>query len=343
MVEITAPAPGPAGSRKAAVFLVSVDSETAARVLAQLGKDEQERMAFEVARLEAEPPGREESEAVLREFAAQQAGLEQLGQGGLEAARRLLEKVLPGGEARRVFETVQASLRRSPFGFLQKAAPEDLVAFLADEHPQTVALILSHLGPGQAAEILERLEPPRRREVVRRLATLERTSVEVVGQVEKALESKLAAMGTPDLSRAGGLPVVAAILNRVKRSTEREILEGMEEEDAEMAERVRRLMFSFDEILRVDDRGVQNLLRNVDTAQVSLALKTASPELRDKFFRNMSKRASELVREEMEYMGPVRLSDVEASRRAIVDVVRRLEEQGELLIEGRTGAEEVVR
>ncbi|SVE09415.1 uncharacterized protein METZ01_LOCUS462269, partial [marine metagenome] len=167
-------------------------------------------------------------------------------------------------------------------------------------------------------------------------------SPEVVQQVEKALENKLSAFFTQELRKTGGVEAAAEILNMVQRSSERNILEGLEEEDPEMVEQIRRLMFTFDDILRVNDRGVQNVLKGIDTSQLSMALKTASEELRDKFLKNMSKRAADLIKEEMEFMGPVRLADVEAAQQAIVDVVRRLEEQGEVIIEGRGGGEEIV-
>lgn len=330
------------GARKAAILLVSIDQESAARVMAQLGKDDQEKIALEIVRLESEPPGRDERDAVLREFYNLHLAHQYLEHGGMDYAKRILEKIYPPDEVRDLLATIESTIRGAPFGFLKKTEAENLVAFIADEHPQTIALILAHLGPHQAAAILEGLPLKKQQEVVKRLATMEQTSPEVVEQVEKALESKLSTLVTQRFRRAGGIPTAAEILNLVQRATERNILEGLSEESPDLAERIRRLMFTFDDILRVNDRGVQNLLKNIDTSQLSLALKHAAPELKDKFFRNMSKRAAELITEEMEFMGPVRLSDVEAAQQAIVDVVRRLEEQGELMIEGRGGSEDIV-
>ncbi len=335
-------APDAAGARKAAILMVTIDQESAARVLSRLDKAEQERIALEIVRLETAPPDREERDAVLREFAGVHAARRYMEQGGIAYARQILEKIYPADEVRRILETVEASARPSPFGFLQKGDAENLVAFIADEHPQTIALILAHVGTGQAAGILAALPQSRQMEVVRRLATLEQISPEVVEQVGRALESKLASFVAREFRKTGGVEAAAAILNLVPRSTERAILDGLAQESPEMADRIRALMFSFADITRVNDRGMQNLLRNIDMSQLAMALKHAPPEVKDKFYRNMSKRAAELVREEIEFLGPVRLSDVEAAQQAIVEVVRRLEDQGELIIEGRPGSEEII-
>jgi flagellar motor switch protein FliG len=337
-----APALSAAGARKAAILMVAVDAETAARILAPLEKAEQERVALEIVRLESDPAGRDERDAVLREFAGLHLAHQYAEQGGIAYARQVLERIYPAEEVRRIVETVEASTHPSPFGFLQRADAGNLVTFIADEHPQTIALILAHLGPNQAAGLLEGLPPKKQQEVVKRLATLEHTSPEVVEQVGQALETKLASFVAREFRKTGGLEAAAGILNLVQRSTERTILEGVSEESPEMAEQIRRLMFSFADVLRVNDRGVQNLLRNIDMSQLALALKHAPPDIQDKFYRNMSKRAAELVREEIEFLGPVRLSDVEAAQQAIVEVVRRLEDQGELIIEGRPGSEEII-
>jgi len=331
-----------AGPRRAAILLVSIDTEAAARILTHISKEDQERMVLEIAKLDQNPPTREERDAVLKQFHHLYLAQQYVEQGGLNYARELLEKVLPVEEVRKIIESVEMSMKQSPFGFLQKTEAGSLVTFIQDEHPQTIALIIAYLPPGQASELLEGLPLRKQQEVIRRLATMEHTSPEVVGEVERALQTKLSSFTTQELHKTGGVEAAAEVLNLVQRATERNILEALEEETPEMVEQIRRLMFTFDDILRVNDRGVQNLLKSIDTSQLSLALKTASPELRDKFFRNMSKRAAELVQEEMEFMGPVRLTDVESAQQAIVDVVRRLEEQGELIIEGRGGAEEIV-
>ena len=279
---------------------------------------------------------------ILKEFHNMHLAMTYMEQGGLPYARMLLERVLPPDEVRKIIETIEASMKMAPFGFLQKAETENLVTFIQDEHPQTIALLVAYMTPTQAGEVLEALQLTKQREVIKRLATMEHTSPDIVKQLERALESKLASLMTQEFKKTGGIEQAAEVLNLVQRSTERNILEGLEEEDPEMVEQIRRLMFTFDDIMRVNDRGVQNLMKNIDTSQLSLALKTASPELKEKYFKNMSKRAAEIIREEMEFMGPVRLADVESAQMAIVDVVRRLEEQGELIVEGRGGAEEIV-
>ncbi len=328
------------GARRTAVLLVAVDAETAERLMGHLAKADQERVALEIARLENVPASKEERDAVLREFYSTALAQQHVEQGGLAYARRLLEKTYPAAEVDRIVQT--ASARMSPFGFLQRTDKENLLAFIGEEHPQTVALILAHLGPQQSASILESLPVKKQQEIVRRLATMEHTSPEVVQQVERALETRFSGLVTQDLRKTGGVGSAAGILNLVPRSVERGILEGLQEEEPEMVDRIRRLMFTFEDIHRVNDRGVQNLLKNVETSRLSLALKTAAPDLREKFFKNMSQRAAENLREEMEMMGPVRLSDVEAAQQAVVDMVRQLEESGELIVEGRGGAEMVV-
>jgi flagellar motor switch protein FliG len=330
------------GPRKAAVFLVSIDQESASRIFAQLDKSEIERLGLEIAKLEAQPVNREERDKILEEFYHLHLAQQYIEHGGIGYARTLLEKVLPAEEVRKIIETIEQSLKATPFNFLHKTETEDLLTFVQDEHPQTIALILAYLIPSQSAEILERLPIKKQQDVIKRLANMQHTSPEVVERVEKALQAKLASIVTHELSEAGGVKQAAEILNLTQRTTEKTILEGLEEEDPELVENIRRLMFTFDDILRVNDRGVQNLLRQIDPQQLALSLKAASPELKDKFFKNMSKRAVENIKEELEFMGPVRLSDVEGAQQAIVEVVRKLEEQGDLVIEGRGGAEEII-
>jgi flagellar motor switch protein FliG len=322
--------------------MVALDAESASRLMSELDKADQERLAVEIVRLEDAPPDAAERERVLREFYGAHLARQASARGGRGSARQILEKIHSPEEVRRILETAEHVLGKSRFEFLKKAAPENVVAFIADEHPQMIALILSHLEAGQAARILEELPLIKQQEVVRRLASLEPTSPQVVAQVERALESRLSALSVQQLTETGGVASAARILNQVQRSTERTILEGLKSEEPELVDRIRRLMFTFGDLLRVNDRGVQNLLKNVDTTRLALALKTAKPEIRDKFFRNMSKRAQERVAEELELMGPVRVVDVEAAQQAIVDEVLRLEEAGELVVEGRSDAENVM-
>ena len=331
-----------AGLRKAAILMVSLDQDSAIKVMAQMEKDDIERLSLEIAKLENEALNKEERDGVLEEFYHLGLAQQYIEQGGLAYARGLLEKVLPPDEARRILETIEQSMKMAPFSFLNKTDSENLVTFIQDEHPQTISLIMAFMPPSQAAEILEGLPARKQQDVIKRLATMEHTSPEVVTRVEKALEQKLSAFVNQELRQAGGVEKAAEVLNLLARSTERAVFEGLEESDPELADQIRRLMFVFEDILRVNDRGVQALLKHIDNEKLSLALKTATPELKDKFLRNVSKRAAELIKEEMEYMGPVRLADVEASQQEIVDVVRKLEEQGEIIIEGRGAAQEII-
>jgi flagellar motor switch protein FliG len=254
----------------------------------------------------------------------------------------LLERSLPAEEAAVIMEGLEQSIQMTPFHFLQKAEAASLVTFVQDEHPQTIALILTHLQAKQAAEVLAALQPKKQIEVVRRVATMGQTTPEAIRQVEKGLESKLSTIVSQDLERSGGVESIAEILNLVDRTTEKGILESLEESDAELVEKIRRLMFVFDDILLVDNKGIQQVLKEVDQEELALALKGASEDVKAKIFGNMSERAASLIKEDMEYMGPVRLSDVEAAQQRIVDVVRRLEEAGELIIQGRGGEEQVI-
>jgi flagellar motor switch protein FliG len=331
-----------AAARKTAILMISVEQEIAARLMAQLDRREQERIAREIILLEARPPSKEERERVIRDFyhfhLAQQAGAP----GGPRSAQSLLEKVYPAGEAKKLIEDVQAGMGGSRFEFLRKADPSSVVHFIGDEHPQLIALIVSHLDPVLGGKILEGLSLTKQQDVVKRLAAMEPTSPQVVHQVEKALESRLSSFAPPEGQGLDGAQVAARVLNHVGRATERGILESLKDEEPELAERIKRLMFTFSDLVRVNDRGIQNLLKSVDTSRLALALKTAGPELKDKFFRNMSRRAVDRVQEEMELLGPVRVVDVQSGQNAIVDEALRLEEAGELLIEGRGGAESLV-
>ncbi len=330
-----------AGLRKAAVLLISLEQEMASTVLAQMDRSLVEAVTVEIARLEEVT--REERDKVLTEFHDLCVAQAMVDQGGSATAKELLLKAgRPEEEVQEILELLGQAKKAAPFSFLNKAESGNLLAFLQSEHPQTIALILAHIQAAKASEILAGLPAKKQLDVVKRLATMENTSPEVVKEVEKALEKKLSAVISSEGHELGGVEAVANMLNLTDRATERGILESLEEENPELVDQIRRHMFVFEDILRVDDRGVQNIMKEIDNEQLALALKTATPELKDKFLRNMSKRASEMIREEMEYMGPVRLADVEAAQQAIVDVVRRLEEQGDVIIEGRGEAQQVI-
>ncbi|MDQ7779293.1 MAG: flagellar motor switch protein FliG [Planctomycetota bacterium] len=328
------------GAQKAAVLLVSIDPDAAARVLAQLDKDTVEHLSVEIARLE--DVAREERDRIIEDFYHTAMAQQYVEQGGVPYARQLLERVLPPEEVTRIIETIEMSMKSSPFHFLQRADPAVLLTFLQDEHEQTIALILAYMGKNKAAEVLQGLPAKKQLEVVKRLSAIQHTSPESLAQVEHALERKLAAIVSEERHEAGGVKSVAEILNLADRATERSILETLEEEDPDLVDQIRRLMFVFEDIILVNDRGLQAVLREIDNDVLARSLKSATPELKEKFFKNMSKRAVDVIKEEMEFMGPIRLSDVESAQQKIVDIVRRLEEQGQVIIQGRGGVEEII-
>jgi flagellar motor switch protein FliG len=333
-------AEGLTGLRKAAILLVSLDSDTSSKILSNLQTEDIERISMEIARLEE--VSSETRDQVVREYYQTHMARKYLEQGGIDYARALLEKSLPPEDAAVILDNLQQSIQQTPFHFLKKTDPENLLTFIQDEHPQTIALILAHLTAKQASDILAGLSAKKQIEVVKRVARMEQTTPEAIRQVEAGLETRLASIVNQDLEQAGGVETIAEILNLVDRTTEKGILENLEEEDPDMVEQIRRLMFVFEDILLVNDKGIQQVLKEVESDELALALKTASEELKAKVFKNMSERAATLIKEDMEYMGPVRISDVEASQQRIVDVVRRLEEAGEVIVSGRGGEEEVV-
>lgn len=324
---------------KAAILLVSLDTEAASKVLTHLDHEQVERVSMEIARLGDVSP--ELREQVLDEFYQRCIASRYIEEGGIEYARTLLERSLDGGEAGRILEDVEQTIYGSPFHFLQKTDPANIAAFIQDEHPQTIALVISYLPPHTAGQVMENLPARRQVEVARRVAMMQQTSPETIREVEQGLSQRLSAIMGQNLRRTGGTASVAEILNNVSRTTEKGVLEALEEENPDLVEDIRKNMFTFNDLRKVNDRGVQTLLKEIEPEELALALKTAPENVQQKVFDNMSERAVANVKEEMEYMGPVRVSDVEAAQQRIVDIIRRLEEAGELIIEGR-GSEEIV-
>lgn len=325
------------GPQRAAVLLLSVDKEAAAVLLKQLDAASVEEVTRELASISRVAP--DVRVQIVREFYETVLAQSWVAEGGLEYASALLKQSVDPATADRIIQQISQSVQQTPFAFLQKAESDHLLTFIQDEHPQTIALIVSHLPHHKSAEILGGLPSQKQIEVIKRIANMEQTNPEVIREVEKGLESRLSNMLTQRLEKTGGVDTVAEMLNLVDRSTEKGILEGLETEDPDLVEAIRRLMFVFEDILLVNDKGIQAVLKEVDNDELALALKTASDELKDKVFKNMSERAAELIKEDMEYMGPVRVSDVEAAQQRIVDVVRRLEEAGEIIIAGRGGGD----
>lgn len=322
-------------TRKAAILLVALSQETAAEVLKKIPKDLVEEISREIANLEFVPADLREK--VVAEFYNMVLARQYANAGGLGWARSVLENTLPPEDAKRIITAIEHQVHQQPFSFLQKTETDNLLTFLQEEHPQTIALVLSHLPPAMASEILVGLPTERQVEVITRVARMDQTSPEIIKEVERGLEKRLAGLVTERFERVGGAGSVAEILNLAGRAAERSILEALEAQTPDLVEDIRRLMFVFEDILRVNDKGIQSVLKEIDNQELALALKTASDDLKDKIFKNMSERAATLIREEMEFMGPVRVSDVEAAQKKIVDIVRRLEDAGEIIISGKGG------
>ncbi|MBP7933855.1 MAG: flagellar motor switch protein FliG [Phycisphaerae bacterium] len=328
------------GQRKVAVFLLAVGPAVAGKLMRNMDRETVEDLTREIASLGVVPP--EKSQAIVEEFYNVALAKQYANEGGLNYAKMVLEQALPKEEAVKVMQQIEHQVHQQPFSFLQKAESENLLTFMQDEHPQTIALILAHLPSSKGSEILAGLPPAKQIEVVTRVANMEQTNPEVIREVEMGLEQRLSGIVSQQFQKVGGVEAVAEMLNLADRATEKGILETLEAEDPELVEQIRRLMFVFEDILLVNDKGIQSVLKEIDHDQLALALKTASEEMKEKIFKNMSERAALLIKEEMDYMGPVRLSDVEGAQQKIVDVVRRLEDAGEIILQGRGGDTDIV-
>ena len=326
--------------RKAAILLMSLPDDQAAQLLSKLGPKQVEAVSIEIAKTSG--VSGEEQETAIRDFAAANPTALTGSAGGLDVAKRMVERAL-GKSANTTLDNVRQSIEALPFGFLQKVDSQNLLTFIIDEHPQTIALILSHVPSSQAADIISGLPPERQLSVVRRVATMGQTSPEIIQEVEKGLERRMAAVMSQQFENAGGVSSVAEMLNVIDRATERSLLENLAQDDPDLVEEIRRLMFVFEDITKLTDRDIQSLLKNVESSQWAMALKGASEELKDKILNNMSKRASDLLREEMEYLGPVGLSSVEQTQQQIVDIIRRLEDAGEITTHGEEEEEQFIQ
>lgn len=318
------------GKQKAAILLLSLGSEISAGIMKNLREDEIEELSLEIANIRRVPA--EVKDQVLEEFYQICLAQEYILSGGIDSAREILEKALGSHKAHDIIGKLTASLQVRPFDFARKTEPSQLLNFIQNEHPQTIALVMAYLSPEQAAIILSALPPLQQVEVARRVATMDRTSPDVLREVELILEKKLSSFVMQDFTIAGGVESVVSILNRVDRGTEKTILEALAEENPELADEIKRRMFVFEDIVLLDNRSVQRILREIDAKDLSMAMKTASEDVKNLIFRNMSKRAVELLKEDMGYMGPVRLRDVEEAQQKIVNVIRQLEDSGEIII-----------
>lgn len=326
------------GRQKAAILLIALGAEAASHILKELEPKEVEQIVLEIASLRSVPP--EVSNAVLQEYYQLLTAHTYVVEGGIEYATLLLEKSLGLDRAREIVERVKLLTSIRGFDTLKKADPAQAASFLAKEHPQTIAFILSYLPPDQIAEIISHFDQSLRIEVIARIATLGKVSPDLVSEIESVMEQIAETTLQSHITMRGGSQLVAEVLNRSSSALAKSLLEALESRDPTLAEDIKRRMFLFEDIVLIDDRGVQRILREVDKRDLALALKVADEKVRQKIFKNMSERAAAVIKEELEFMGPVRLKEVEAAQGRIIEVIRRLAEQEEIVIAGR-GKEEV--
>ncbi len=327
-------------AQKAAILLVALGRETASRVVQHLSEDEVERVTFEMVHLGMVDAATRS--AVIEEFRGILEAQEIIASGGAEYAEEVLAAALGEDRAAEVIGRLIASLKVTPFEFARTADPSQILTFIQDEHPQTQALILAYLTAEQAAAVLAELPQDVQADVARRIATLDRTPPDVIRDVESVIERRMASLSTEDYgSVAGGVQTLVDILGRVDRTTEKTIFESLSETAPELAEEVRNRMFVFEDVVQLDNRTIQQVLMEIETNDLALALKSASKDVQSAIFANVSSRAAERIREDMEFMGPVRVAQVQEAQQRIVNVIRRLEEAGEIML-SRGGEDELV-
>ncbi len=327
------------GRRKAAILLIALGKEKASEIYKHLNEDEIEQLTLEIANLSKVDA--EAKNQVIEEFYQLCLAQNYISEGGIEYAREILERAMGSQKALEIINKLTSSLQVRPFDFIRKAEPSQILNFIQNEHPQTIALVLAYLRPQQAAAIISSLPQEKQVDVATRIALMDRTSPDVIKEVERVLERKLSSMLTADFTNAGGIQALVDILLSVDRGTEKYIMENLELRDKELAEEIRKRMFVFEDIVTLDNRSIQRFLREVDNSDLALALKGASEEVKKVIFANMSKRLQEMIKEDMEYMGPVRLRDVENAQQKIVNIIRQLEEAGEIII-SRGGGDEII-
>jgi len=327
------------GKQKAAILLISLGPDVSASIYKHLSEDEIEQLTLEISSVRKLEPSLKE--AVLHEFEQITLAQNYLEKGGVSYAKQVLEKALGPEQAMMIINRLTSSLQVRPFDFARKADPMQLLNFIQHEHPQTIALILSYLEPPQAGQILSSLPQERQADIARRIATMGSTSPEVINEVEQILERKLSATVTQDYTQTGGLEAVVEVLNGVDRATEKIIIDTLEIQDPALAEEIKQRMFVFEDIVTLDNRSIQRVIRDVENDDLLLSLKVASEEVKSIIFKNMSSRMVETFKEEMEFMGPVRLKDVEEAQSRIVAGIRRLEDAGEIVL-ARGGGDDII-
>lgn len=327
------------GLQKAAILLIALGPEKSSNIFKHLKEDEIEELTLEIANTRTITP--QVRDEVLDEFYQVCLAQQYIAEGGINYAKEVLEKSFGVDKARDVIGKLTASLQVKPFEFVRKTDPSQLLNFIQDEHPQTIALILSYLSAAQSALIISALSPDRQADVAKRIAVMDRTSPDIIKEVEKVLESKLASLVNQDYTIVGGVDAVVEILNTVDRGTEKHIMETLEIEEPELADEIRKKMFVFEDILLLDDRAIQRVLRDVDNSDLAIALKGSNEEVQNAIFNNLSKRLAVMIKEDMEFMGPVRMKDVEEAQQKIVNIIRKLEDSAEIVI-SRGGGDEIV-
>ncbi|MBX3119384.1 MAG: flagellar motor switch protein FliG [Fimbriimonadaceae bacterium] len=325
--------------QKAAIMLMILGPEQSGSMMRFFKEEQVEQLSIEVARLERVTP--EQRAQVIHEFHELAIAQEYMAEGGIEHAKRVLEQAFGAERAESIIEKVVTAMQVVPFEFLKKADPAQVLSFIQDEHPQTIALILAYMPINAAAQIVSKLPQDLRVEVAARIASMEQTPPEVVRRIEQVLEKKISTVLSQEMTYAGGPKALVDLLNRVDRTTERLIMDSISESDPELADTVKNMMFVFEDIIQLDDRALQQVLKEVDMKELATALKGTGVEVQNKFYKNMSERAVAMLKEDMEFMGPVRLKIVEEAQQKIVAAIRRLEEAGEITI-SRAGEEDVL-
>ena len=327
------------GLQKSAILLIALGPEKSASIFKHLKEEEIEELTLEIANTRSITP--QIKEGIIEEFYQVCLAQQYIAEGGIGYAKELLEKALGAEKAMSVIGKLTASLQVKPFEFVRKTDASQLLNFIQDEHPQTIALILSYLSPLQASMIISALPPERQADVAKRIAMMDRTSPDVIKEVERVLERRLASLVNQDYTIVGGVDAIVNILNTVDRATEKHIMESLEIEEPELADEIRKKMFVFEDIMLLDDRAIQRVLRDVDNNDLAVALKNANEEVKEVVFKNLSKRLAAMIKEDMDFMGPVRMKDVEEAQQKIVGIIRRLEDAGEIVI-SRGGGDEIV-
>lgn len=326
------------GKEKVAILLIALGPQKSSEVFKHFNDEEIEELTLQIANMRMVSPT--EKQQVIEEFYQICLAQEYISEGGINYAKDVLERALGSDKALNILNKLTSSLHVRPFEFIRKADPNQLLNYIQNEHPQTIALILSYLSSAQSAQILSSLPLEKQADVTRRIAVMDRTSPEVVKEIERVLESKFSNILAQDFTTTGGVQAVVDILNSVDRGTEKHIMEDLDMKDAELSEEIRRRMFVFEDIIALDNRSIQRIIREIDNSQWAIALKGASEEVKDLIFTNMSKRLVEMIKEDIEFMGPVRIRDIEDAQQNIVNIIRKLEEDGEIITP--RGGDEIV-